>query len=269
MGGEEIIVNLPEEREQLLEAENIALEIRFEDEFLLVVVKPAGMVTHPARGHLSGTLVNALLHHTKTLSPVGGDSRPGIVHRLDMNTSGLLVVAKTERTHVLLAEMIQKREIHRIYRAVIWGHPKSHTGTIEGNIGHHPKEHRKMTIVDKGKYAKTDYSVLNYFDFLTDVRIKLHTGRTHQIRVHFLSKGHPVFGDPDYGGRDIRLGGISPEYRREADYLLKQIERQALHAEKLEFVHPMTGEQLSIKSELPQDMTTILERLKKGTFPNP
>ncbi len=265
VGGEEIVIDLPEEPEQLLQPQDIPLDIKFEDDYLLVVSKPPGMVTHPARGHREGTLVNALLYHTTRLSPVGGDTRPGIVHRLDMETSGLLVVAKTERSHILLADMIQKKEVRRQYRAIIWGHPDAHLGTIEGDIGHNPKDHRKMAVVDEGKYARTDYQVRAYYDFLTDVKIMLHTGRTHQIRVHFMNTGHPVFGDPDYGGRDVRLGGIAPEYRREAQQLLKLIDRQALHAERLEFVHPITGEKLSIADNLPPDMQVVIDRLEKGT----
>ncbi len=247
-----------------IEAEDIPLDIVFEDDHLLVINKPASMVTHPARGHFSGTLVNAVLGHTARLSKIGGDYRPGIVHRLDKDTSGLLIVAKTETSHVALSEGISKRLIKRIYRALVWGKPKMESGLIEANIGHNPKDHKKMAVVAEGKPAVTEYKCLSYFDFLTDVRLKLHTGRTHQIRVHMSSIGHPVFGDFDYGGREERLTGIVPDQRLLASSLLKRTNRQLLHAERLEFKHPVTGEDLVLSSEIPEDMAEVFNELRGG-----
>jgi len=252
---------MPTEREIILEAEDIELDVRYEDDYFVIVNKPPGMVTHPARGHYSGTLVNAILSHTLTISPVGGDFRPGIVHRLDRNTSGLLIIAKTEQAHLKIAEEIAQREVKKYYRAIIWGHPDRHLGVINEPIGHNPKDHKKMGVISDGKPSITEYTARAYYDFLTDVEIRLHTGRTHQIRVHFAHIGHNVFGDPEYGGRIERLGGIAQEHRVFAKKLLDLIDRQALHAERLEFDHPMTGEHIDVSCPLPQDMQTVIDVL--------
>ncbi|MFP4458115.1 MAG: RluA family pseudouridine synthase [Candidatus Zixiibacteriota bacterium] len=262
-GGEHIIVEIPDEPNITLEAEDIPLDIVYEDDYMLIVNKPAGMVVHPARGHRSGTLVNAVLAHTHKLSPVGGDTRPGIVHRLDKDTSGLLVVAKTESAHLKLSDDLAKKEIYRHYRAICWGHPDRHIGTIDAPIGHHPSDHLRMAVVEDGKKSVTHYTVRAYYDFLTDLSIQLDTGRTHQIRVHLDHIGHQILGDPTYAGRMERIGGISPMHRIFAKRLVDLTDRQMLHAEKLVLDHPITGEKIEARAELPADMAQILEILEK------
>lgn len=260
-GGEEIIVRIPEKEPLLLKPEDIPLEISYEDEHLLVVNKPPGMVVHPARGHFSGTLVHALLSHTSDLSAIGGQTRPGIIHRLDRDTSGLMIVAKSDIAHSKLARDLFARKIKREYIALVWGHMPQESGSIEGDIGHNPKDHKKMAVVKSGKPARTDYIVELDYGLLSLVRFRLHTGRTHQIRVHAQSIGHPVFGDPEYGGREERLGGTIAEKRPLAEELLKLIPRQALHSGQLEFQHPITAETIKIEAPLPEDMREVIVRL--------
>ena len=262
-GGEQIVVNIPHAEPLRLVPEEIPLDIRYEDEHLLVVNKPPGMVVHPARGHYSGTLVHAVLAHTIKLSSLGGQTRPGIVHRLDKNTSGLLIVAKTDIAHRRLARRLAEHKIKREYLALLWGHLSEESGSIEFPIGHNPRDHRKMAVVEHGSEARTDYSVEIDYQLLSVVVFRLHTGRTHQIRVHAQNIGHPVFGDPDYGGREVHLGGIAPEMRKIARELLNLIDRQALHARKLEFEHPVTSESISIETELPNDIATVINALEK------
>ncbi len=262
-GGEEITVRIPEKEPLHLKPEDIPLDIPYEDEDLLVVNKPPGMVVHPARGHFSGTLVHALLSHTADLSAIGGQTRPGIIHRLDKDTSGLLIVAKRDIAHSRLARELSNRKIKREYTALVWGHMPDESGSIERNIGHNPKNHRKMAVVESGKPARTDYSVEIDYGLLSLVTFRLHTGRTHQIRVHAQYIGHPVFGDPDYGGRESRLGGVVAEKRPLAGELLELINRQALHARRLTFKHPMTAETVSVEAPLPDDMKEVIERLRQ------
>jgi len=261
-GGEEIIVTIPETEPLRLIPEEIPLDIRYEDEYLLVVNKPPGMVVHPARGHFSGTLVHALLAHTVRLSSIGSQSRPGIIHRLDKDTSGLLIVAKTDIVHNRLSHALSERKIVREYVALVWGHMPENSGSIEGAIGHNPKDHKKMAVVENGRPARTDYIVENEFGILSEVAFRLHTGRTHQIRVHANHIGHPVFGDHDYGGRETRLGGIMAEQRQFAKKLLDLIDRQALHARELSFVHPITSEPIVVRAPLPDDLLAVLDELR-------
>jgi len=263
LGDEEIIVRIPEAEPLLLKPENIPLNIPFEDEHLLVVNKPPGMVVHPARGHFSGTLVHALLSHTSDLSAIGGQTRPGIIHRLDRDTSGLMIVAKSDVAHSKLARDLSARKIKREYIALVWGHMPQESGCIDGYIGHNPKDHKKMAVVKSGKSAQTDYCVELDYSLLSLVRFRLHTGRTHQIRVHAQYIGHPVFGDPDYGGREERLGGIIAEKRPLAEELLKIIQRQALHSGRLVFHHPITAETIEIEAPLPEDMRKVIAKLQK------
>jgi len=260
-GGEEITITIPEAEPLRLIPEEIPLDIRYEDEHLLVINKPPGMVVHPARGHFAGTLVHAVLAHTKNLSSLGGQTRPGIVHRLDKDTSGLLIVAKDNKAHNRLMKALSERKIGREYIALVWGHLPQETGSIEQPIGHNPKEHKKMAVVPNGKPARTDYLLLEDFPFLSLVTFHLHTGRTHQIRVHALHIGHPVFGDPEYGGREERIGGIAPEYRKQARELLALIDRQALHARRLTFAHPITSETITTEAPLPEDIQKVIEAL--------
>jgi 23S rRNA pseudouridine1911/1915/1917 synthase len=243
--------------------EDIPLDIVYEDEQLLVVNKPAGMVTHPAYGNYTGTLVNALLFHSSALSGKNKDLRPGIVHRLDKDTSGLLVVAKTDHAHSFLARQFAKRTIDREYWALVWGGFNQRKGTIEANLGRSKKDRRKVAVTANGKPAATEYSVLKDFTFLTLLRLKLRTGRTHQIRVHLAHIGHPVFGDATYGGRNNAWGGIDRKKSQQAANLLKIIARQALHAKTIGFVHPTTKESVKFDSQLPDDFAKVLKLLSR------
>ena len=244
--GDQITVTLPDPVELTATAENIPLDIVYEDSDLLVVNKPKGMVVHPAPGNYSGTLVNALLYHCKeSLSGINGVLRPGIVHRIDKDTSGLLMVAKYDLAHLGLAEQIKEHSFRREYEAVAVGRFKDPSGTIELPIGRHPVHRKQMAVTAKNsKPAKTDYRVLAEADGLSHLRLTLHTGRTHQIRVHLAYLGHPVAGDPVYG-------------RSGAAY--KQLNGQCLHAKKIGFIHPRTGEYLEFESELPDYFKAFLK----------
>jgi len=264
--GDQILVSLPEPVPMHLDPEDIPLDIFFEDEHLLVLNKPAGLVVHPAAGHRTGTLVHALLHHCDNLSGIGGVLKPGIVHRLDKDTSGLLVVAKDDATHRELSRQFGKRTIVRTYFALVWGTPKTPEGRIEAPIGRSATDRKKMAVSEngKGRYAATRYEVTEQFDFLSMLSLHLETGRTHQIRVHMSHIGHPVFGDSKYSGREKHLKGIAPEFRIEARGLLKQMPRQALHAATLGFVHPKTGASMEFSSEMPEDMKGLVDAVRGG-----
>jgi 23S rRNA pseudouridine1911/1915/1917 synthase len=262
-GKEEIQLEVPPPEKLSLEPENIPLEIVYEDSDLLVVNKKAGMVVHPAAGNYSHTLVNALLFHCKDLSGINGVLRPGIVHRLDKDTSGLLVVAKNDAAHVSLAGQIKNRTLLRKYMAITWGHMLSQEGTIEVPIGRAAKDRKKMAVTRiKGRESLTQFRVTERFDLCDLLSIRLKTGRTHQIRVHLSFLNHPVLGDPEYGGRQKWIGGIHDTKRPFAQKLLGLIDRQALHARKLGFVHPRTKEYKEFDSQIPQDMQDVLKLLK-------
>lgn len=250
--------------------EAIPLDIVFEDEYLIVINKPAGMVTHPAYKHYSGTLVNALLHHSNALSQLHAEEsnedefiRPGIVHRLDKDTSGLLVIAKDEQTHSKLAKQFAAKTTEREYNAIVWGVFKQQSGTIDAPLGRSKSDRKKVAVVTDGKKAVTDYEVLEQFDYLAFVRLHLRTGRTHQIRVHLSFIHHPVFGDETYGGREIVASGVEGKKKAEVKNLLEIMKRQALHAKKLGFVHPVTKETMRFDSSLPADMTKLLTLLRE------
>ena len=245
---------------QILEVvpEHIPLDIVYEDGDLLVVNKASGMTVHPAPGAPDGTLVNALLHHCVDLSGINGVLRPGIVHRLDKQTSGLMVVAKSDRAHRHLAEQLHERQIERHYNALLWGIPKEEHGTVDAPLGRSAKNRKKMGVVEEGRFARTHYSVMERHDFTSLVELKLETGRTHQIRVHMQHMGHPVFGDPVYAGRE-RTEGIRPEMRRRARWMLSLIKRQALHARQLRFLHPSTGKAMAFCADWPSDMSDVIE----------
>ncbi len=257
-------------RPEFAEPEEIPLNIIYEDDFLLIVNKPAGMVAHPAYANYTGTLVNALLHHTKKLSknneanieaaPLG---RPGIVHRIDKDTSGLLVVAKDDWTHAQLAKQFSKHTIEREYWAVCWGIFRSKKGEINSNITRSKKDRKKFvaSAVD-GKTALTFYEVLEEFEFVSLIKLNLKTGRTHQIRVHVSSINHPIFGDETYGGTDIKYGASFPKMKSRIQNLLEIMPRQALHAKTLGFMHPHKKEFVRFDSELPEDIKLLLEKLK-------
>jgi 23S rRNA pseudouridine1911/1915/1917 synthase len=246
--------------------ENIPIEIIFEDEHLLVVNKPAGMVTHPAYGNYTGTLVNALLYHcNNTLSTLNDPTRPGIVHRLDKDTSGLIVIAKSDMVHAHLAKQFARRTIDRAYWAIVWGRFEKgkKSGLIDAALGRSKSDRKKIAVSDSGKSAATEYEVLEEFEYLSLVKLKLRTGRTHQIRVHLHHIGHPVFGDPTYGGRRIAWGGTEKKKKEEVQQFLKIINRQALHAKTLGFLHPATKETLHFDSNLPADFQEVLNFLHK------
>ncbi len=245
--------------------QDIPLDIVHEDDQLLVVNKPVGMVVHPAVGHPDGTLVNALLHHCGNLSTGGGPLRPGIVHRLDRDTSGLLVVALTDATHRHLSEQLQDRRLGRTYLTVSWGQWKEDEGTLTGDIGRHPRFRQKMAVVGQGgKPAVTRYRVLEDFGFAQFCEVHLETGRTHQIRVHFAHNGHPVVGDQMYGD-DQRAKGIHNLDRRQADRMVKAAKRQQLHAAKLKLIHPGTEQTLEFSAQPPADMNGVLAILREST----
>jgi 23S rRNA pseudouridine1911/1915/1917 synthase len=243
--------------------EHIPLAILFEDDHLLVVDKPAGMVTHPAYGHYTGTLVNALLYHCATLSSLNGPVRAGIVHRLDKDTSGLLVVAKDERAHAHLARQFERRTVEREYRAIVWGTFKERSGTVEAELGRSKSDRKKIAVVTGGKAAVTEYTVLEQFQYLALLALHLRTGRTHQIRVHLAHIHHPVFGDPTYSGRGIMAGSASARQKADVQAMLDVLPRQALHARTLGFTHPVTGQKLHFESALPHDMADVLSYLKE------
>lgn len=235
----------------------------FEDAHLIVIDKPAGMVVHPAAGNADGTLVNALLNHCgPSLSGIGGVRRPGIVHRIDKDTSGLLVAAKTDAAHQGLMALFARHDIERVYTAVVWGHPSPRKGTITGNIGRSTANRQKMAVVSSGgKEAITHYCVIEPLAANTSlVQCQLETGRTHQIRVHMATQGHPLVGDPVYGrSRAVGRRGLSDVQSN----ILKNFKRQALHAGTLGFVHPVTGKALHFESPLPEDMNRLVAALRK------
>lgn len=239
-------------------AQEMHLDIHYEDDHLIVVDKPAGMVVHPAPGNYEGTLVNGLLAHCgDSLSGIGGVKRPGIVHRIDKDTSGLLVVAKTDDAHTRLCEMFSVHHIERAYKAVVWGVPNPSRGTIQGNIGRHKVQRKKMAVVKSGgKPAVTHYKMERQFKLAASlVECRLETGRTHQIRVHMTHIGHPLIGDPVYGGpTKARMNALS----KSAQMFVRDFKRQALHAAVLGFEHPITGENLRFESDLPKDLKDLI-----------
>jgi 23S rRNA pseudouridine1911/1915/1917 synthase len=259
--GDTVICTLPRPVPPEALPEDLPLDIIHEDDHVIIVNKPAGMVTHPAYGNYSGTLVNALLHHTRHLSMERGEERAGILHRLDKDTSGLLAVAKTDIAHQYIARQFAAHDIEREYQALVWGRMPERRGSIRAPIARHHADRKKMAIVQGGKEAVTHYEVLKEFDFISHIRIRLETGRTHQIRVHMASIRHPVFGDPTYGGRRILYGAITTGFKQLIVELLHVLPRQALHARTLGFRHPATGEIVRFESPLPEDMCTALARI--------
>lgn len=260
------VVMPPADRTDVI-AEDIPLDIVFEDEELLVVNKPAAMVVHPARGNYTGTLVNALLHHCDSLPDVKGETRPGIVHRLDKGTSGLLMVAKTELAQTSLTLQLKLRKVRKIYQAIVWGRVDPAEGAIEQPIGRHPRNPKLMSVrrePGKGRPSLSVYRTLEDFGKFTHVEVDIRTGRTHQIRVHFRFIGRMVLGDPSYGGRSGYLADLPPEGRRLMEKVLEGLGRQALHAHRLEFNHPATGERLTFQLDPPEDFAQVVEALRRG-----
>lgn len=247
-----VTVEIPDAVETTIEPENIPLDILYEDDDVLIVNKPKGMVVHPSAGHYSGTLVNAIMYHCKdTLSGINGEIRPGIVHRIDMDTTGSLIVCKNDEAHVNIAQQIKEHSVNRIYVGIVCGNVKEDSGTVEGAIGRHPIERKKMAINEKnGKSAITHYKVLERFKNYTYMQFKLETGRTHQIRVHMASIGHPLLGDTLYSS------GRSP---------FKHLQGQCLHAKTIGFIHPKTGEYMEYSAPLPEYFEKLLCLLKSNT----
>ena len=246
--GDEVLVEIPELKEPEAVPQDIPLDIVYEDDDLLVVNKPKGMVVHPAPGNSDGTLVNALLYHCKgSLSGIIGVSRPGIVHRIDKDTSGLLIVAKNDTAHIHLAEQIKEHSFTREYLAICYGNVKQENGLVSAPIGRDPKNRQRMAVVYKNsKSAVTHYEVVERFEGFTMMRFRLHTGRTHQIRVHMSSIGHPIAGDPIYGPKKV----------------ITELEGQCLHAGKIGFIHPKSGNYLEFEAELPQYFNKFKAKLK-------
>ena len=248
--------------EQLLTPENIPLDIVYEDDQLLVINKPAGMVVHPGHGNYSGTLVNALAYHFENL-PMNSSERPGLVHRIDKDTSGLLVVAKTDFAMAYLTKQFAEKTSEREYIALVWGNVEEDEGTVEGNIGRHDTNRMQMAVhfdEEKGKPAVTHYKVLERLGYVTLVSCQLETGRTHQIRVHMKHIGHTLFNDERYGGDAILKGTTFTKYKQFVDNCFKVLPRQALHAKTLGFEHPITKEFLRFDSTIPQDFQECVEK---------
>ncbi len=245
--GDRVCISLPEPEPIEAVPENIPLDIRYEDEYLLVVNKPKDMVVHPAVGNYSGTLVNALLYHCgDSLSGINGVMRPGIVHRIDKDTSGLLMVAKNDFAHRSLAQQIKEHSFRREYQAVVYGRFKESVGTVDAPIGRNPSDRKKMAVTLKNsRNAVTHYEVIKEYGTFSHLRLRLETGRTHQIRVHMAYLGHPVAGDPVYGPKKV----------------IKELNGQCLHAGLIGFVHPKTGEYMEITSELPEYFTSFLRKI--------
>ena len=245
--GDEIVINIPEVKEVGLKSQDIPLDIIYEDNDILVVNKPKGMVVHPAVGNPDGTLVNAVMAHCKgNLSGIGGELRPGIVHRLDKDTSGLIIVAKNDKAHIKMSEQIQNREVKKVYLALVRGNIQENEATINMPIARSTKDRKKMAVDKKGKVAITHFKVLKRFEKYTYLEVSIETGRTHQIRVHMAEIGHPVVGDYTYsnGKNEFNIQG------------------QMLHAQKLNFKHPITGKQMSLEAPLPQYFKEVLSKME-------
>lgn len=246
--GDQIDVTIPDPVDVDIMPEDIPIDIVYEDADLMIVNKPQDMVVHPAPGNYTGTLVNALLFHCKDqLSGINGEIRPGIVHRIDKDTSGLLMIAKNDKAHLGLSELLKEHDITRKYHAIVYGRFKEASGTINKPIGRSPQDRKKMAIVPGGREAKTDYHVIEQFKDYAHVELTLHTGRTHQIRVHMKSIGHPLLGDPVYGPSKHLFG----------------LDKQMLHAKVIGFKHPITGEEMYFESKLPDYFINVLDRLRK------
>ena len=256
--------------ENRVDPEDIPLDIVYEDAALLVINKPANFVVHPGHGNYTGTLVNALAFHFENL-PMNSSERPGLVHRIDKDTTGLLVVAKTEAAMTHLAKQFEDKTSEREYIALVWGNVKEEEGTITGNIARHLKDRMQMAVFDDpevGKHAVTHYKVLERFGYVTLISCKLETGRTHQIRVHMKHIGHPLFNDERYGGNLILKGTTFTKYKQFIDNCFKTLPRQALHAKTLGFIHPTTGLMMRFDTEIPKDMADCIEKWRNYSKSN-
>ena len=267
--GQEISLTIPPPETTEILAEKGELDILYEDEHLIVINKAARVVVHPSAGHASGTLVNFILHHCQDLSGIGGVLRPGIVHRIDKDTSGVLVVAKTDEAHLHLSNQFKQHSVKRQYQALVWGVPQKGHGVVKAYLGRHPVRRKDISIIEnddseereikKGKHAVTHWRVLKRFEFSALLACRLETGRTHQIRVHLTSIGHPLIGDPQYGKSPLKkLADVSAELR----IIITNFHRQALHAELLGFEHPISGEWLEFKAPFPDDYNILLKAIQ-------
>ena len=257
-----VVLDYPKEKNELL-PQDIPLNIVYEDKDLLVVNKEAGMVVHPGYGNYDGTLVNAVAFHVSNLPNMGEEDRPGLVHRIDKNTSGILVIAKTERAMIDLAKKFADRDLNRKYITLVWGNVKENEGTITGHIGRNLKNRKVMDVFsdgEHGKHAVSHYKVLERFGYTTLIECTLETGRTHQIRVHFKHIGHPVFNDDEYGGDAILKGTTFTKYKQFVQNCFKICSRQALHAKSLGFTHPTTKKEMFFDSDLAEDMQQLIEK---------
>ncbi len=265
---DEIVIQLiPESQPEIL-AEDIPLDVVYEDDHIIVVNKPAGLVVHPGAGVPDGTLVNALLHHCDHLASTGGPLRPGIVHRLDKNTSGLLVAAKTDMAYLKLSKQFADKTAYRIYLALVWGIPDESEGQIETLVNRSKRDRKLFTVAESGKTAITHFSVIRNYGFLSLLELQLKTGRTHQIRIHANYIHHPIFGDPEYHGRSKQISGIqNSDYRILAKRLLGQMPYQALHAHKLGLIHPESGKECLFSAAPPDNFQLIIDELEASLQP--
>ena len=257
-----VVYSYPKQTNELI-PQDIPINIHYEDDDILIVNKEAGMVVHPGFGNYDGTLVNALAFHFENLPNKSTENRPGLVHRIDKNTSGILVIAKNDNSMLKLSKKFEERDLNRLYIALVWGDLKNESDTITGHIGRSLKNRKIMSVFPDGEYGKnaiTNYRVVERFGYVTMVECKLETGRTHQIRAHFKHIGHPLFNDPEYGGDAILKGTTFTKYKQFIQNCFKICPRQALHAKSLEFKHPKTDKLVSFESDLPEDMALLVEK---------
>ena len=262
-GGEIVEIEIPDIAPSEVKGEDIPLDVLYEDEILIVVNKPAGMVTHQGAGNYSGTLVNGLVYHFSSLSQVYGEQRPGIVHRLDKDTSGILVVAKTDECHRHLADQFSNRTVSKTYVGIVWGKLKEKKGVIDNSIIRHPTKRKQFKVGEGGRSAITEYRVMKEWEYLSLLEILPKTGRTHQIRVHLASINHPIFGDETYGGGKSRIKGYQPEVRNQIVDLFNIARRFMLHARTLSFYHPKSGVEVTFSAPIPEDLQRIIDRLDR------
>ncbi len=263
-----VVLEYPPREIQII-PEDIPLDVVYEDDSFLIVNKPAGLVVHPSYGHYTGTLINALAYRYRDL-PIfnGNDARPGLVHRIDKNTSGLLVIAKNEESKVKIARQFFHHTTHRRYSALVWGSFDENEGTITGHIGRSLRDRKIMDVYpdgEHGKHAVTHYKVLEHLGYVTLVECRLETGRTHQIRAHMQHIGHPLFNDPEYGGNEILKGTTFSKYKQFVNNCFALLPRQALHARELGFLHPVTGQQMMFSSPMPDDMLVVIDKWRNYT----